>query len=43
VEARLRSLVLLFWALWLSVVTASNVTNARRVARVLPQGFAFAS
>lgn len=42
-EARLRSLVLLFWALWLSVVTASNVTNALRVARVLPQGFAFAS
>jgi hypothetical protein len=43
VEARLRSLVLLFWALWLSAVTASNVTNALRVARVLPQGFAFAS
>ena len=39
----LRPVLLLFWALWLTVVTASNATNALRVARVLPQGFAFAS
>jgi hypothetical protein len=39
----LRTLVLLFWALWLSIVTASNLTNALRVAGVLPASFAFAS
>ena len=38
-----RLVVLLFWSLWLSVVTASNVTNALRAAHVLPTGFAFAS
>jgi hypothetical protein len=40
---RLRLLVLAFWATWLSVVTATNVTDALRVARLLPQSFAFAS
>jgi hypothetical protein len=40
---RPRTVVLLFWACWLTVVAASNVTNALRVARVLPQTFAFAS
>ena len=40
---RLRLLVLFFWALWLSVVTTTNVTNALRVARALPQTFSFAS
>jgi hypothetical protein len=39
----LRLTVLLFWALWLTVVTASNVTNALRVAGALPTSFAFAS
>jgi hypothetical protein len=43
VPYRLRPVILLFWALWLTVVTASNVTNGLRVARVLPQTFAFAS
>jgi hypothetical protein len=38
-----RLVVLLFWSLWLTVVTASNVTNALRVAQVLPTRFAFAS
>ena len=42
-NAALRTVVLLFWASWLSVVTASNLTNALRVAHVLPPGFAFAS
>jgi hypothetical protein len=39
----LRLVVLLFWALWLTIVTASNVTNALRVAGALPTSFAFAS
>jgi hypothetical protein len=34
--------VLLFWGCWLAVVTASNVTNALRVAQLLP-GIGFAS
>jgi len=39
----LRLIVLLFWAFWLTVVTASNVTNGLRVAGALPTSFAFAS
>ena len=33
----------LFWALWLTIVTATNVANALRTAGVLPSTFAFAS
>jgi hypothetical protein len=35
--------VLLFWALWLSAVTATNVLDGLRAAGALPAGFAFAS
>jgi hypothetical protein len=38
-----RLVVLFFWSFWLSVVTASNVTNALRAAHLLPTSFAFAS
>ena len=40
---RLRAALTLFWALWLSVVTLTNVTNGLRTAGVLPTTFAFAS
>ena len=40
---RIRLAFTVFWALWLSVVTLTNVTNALRTAGVLPTTFAFAS
>ena len=39
----LRAGILGFWALWLTIVTASNITNGLRVAEVLPSNFPFAS
>jgi hypothetical protein len=39
----LPSVLVLFWATWLTVVTVTNVNNALRTAGVLPTTFAFAS
>lgn len=35
--------VLLFWSLWLTVVTATNILNALRALGVLPETFKFVS
>ena len=35
--------VLLFWALWLTVVTATNILNALQVLGLLPETFKFVS
>ncbi len=42
-SSALRVLVLGFWACWLTVVAASNATNALRAAHLLGTGFPFAS
>jgi len=36
-------LLLLFWALWLSVVSTTNILDALRAVETLPQSFRFAS
>ena len=39
----LKSGVLLFWALWFTIVALTNVFDALKAGRVLPGGFTFAS
>lgn len=39
----LKRLLLLFWAVWLSLVVVFNATDALRALGVLPESFAYAS
>jgi hypothetical protein len=39
----LKSGVLLFWAAWFTIVAATNVVDALKMARLVPAGFSFAS